>query len=98
MEYTIPLYKPDVGLLFGNEANGDVGHSPLSGSWSAILPEESHIPTEDERITFSMILLYSADDSLARTIMFIRSSREFAQHSYGSNIRVLSSPVPKLIL
>jgi hypothetical protein len=95
LEYTIPLYKPDVGLLFGNEANGHVGHSSLSGSWSAVLPEEPHIPAEDERITFSMILLYSADDSLARTIMFIHSSGEFAQHSYGSNFWVLTSHVPR---
>lgn len=55
MEDTIPLYEPDVGLLFGNEANGYAGHSPLSASWSAVLPEDSYIPAEDERITFSMI-------------------------------------------
>lgn len=54
LEATIPLYEPDVGLLFGREEIGDAGHSPMSASWSAVLPEDSRIPAEDERIAFSM--------------------------------------------
>ena len=62
LEYTIPLYGPDIELLFGKEENGDAGHSPLSASWSAVLPEDSSIPAEDERITFSTSLLYDSNE------------------------------------
>jgi len=62
LEYTVPLYEPDVGLLFGNEGNGDAGHSPLSASWSAVLHEDPSIPAEDERITFSMSSLYDSNE------------------------------------
>jgi hypothetical protein len=62
LEHTIPLYQPDVGLLFGRNGNGDAGHSPLSASWSAVLPEDSQIPLEDERITFSTFALYNTNE------------------------------------
>jgi hypothetical protein len=62
LEHTIPLYEPDIGLLFGKEGNGVAGHSPLSASWSAVLPEDSSIPAEDERITFSKLSLYHSNE------------------------------------
>lgn len=56
LEETIPLYEPDLGLLFGkNEGNGgDATHSPLSASWSAVLPQDAQVPAEDERIIYSI--------------------------------------------
>jgi hypothetical protein len=62
LEYTIPLYEPDVELLFGREGNGDAGHSPLSASWSAVLSDDSQIPAEDERITFSIAFLWFTNE------------------------------------
>ena len=78
------MYEPDVGLLFGKEGNGDAGHSPLSASWSAILPEDSSIPSEDERIAFSMAPIYIAfaNDSVVRTVMFVCPSGHFPQYSH----------------
>jgi hypothetical protein len=55
LETTIPLYEPDLELLFAEEGNnGDAGHSPLSASWSAVIPkEESLLPHPKYRMTFS---------------------------------------------
>ena len=55
LEQTIPLYEPDFGLLFGEEGNGDSRRSPLSESWAAVLPQDDPLPTDDERMTFSMV-------------------------------------------
>ena len=78
------MYEPDVGLLFGKEGNGDAGHSPLSASWSAVLSEDSSIPSEDERITFSngTRIQFPANDSVVRTVMFVCPSGHFPQYSH----------------
>ena len=87
LEYTIPLYEPDVGLLFGGEgSNGDAGHSPLSGSWSAVLPEDTQIPSEDERITFS-----SSTWSIWLTVAWLGQSCSYVQ--IGNSLNVLTDPI-----
>jgi len=55
LEETIPLYEPDLSLLFGMEKNGGAKRSsPLSESWAALLPHDDRLPGEDERMTFSI--------------------------------------------
>jgi hypothetical protein len=44
-------------LLFGKETNDDAGHSPLSASWSAVLPQDAQLPAKDEQITYSTLPL-----------------------------------------
>lgn len=78
LEETIPLFEPDLGLLFGkNDVNGgDTSHSPLSESWSTVPPQDTQLPAEDERITCSNLIFVCTDISVARTILFLCSNRE----------------------
>jgi len=75
------LFEPDLGLLFGKGGSGgeENGHSPLSASWSTVLPESpsgEQVPAEDERITCSMSPFWGeVDGSLVGTVVYLCSTR-----------------------
>lgn len=86
MEHTVPLYEPDVGLLFGGEENGDAVYSALSASWSAVLHEDSQLPAEDERIAFSKPVMRSI-----LMIAWLGQSCSYVQ--IRNSLNVLTDPI-----
>jgi len=78
-----------VGLLFGGEGsnNGDAGHSPLSSSWSAVMAEDAQVPTEDERITFSIAPLLN----ILLIVSWLGQSCSYVQ--IANSLNVLTDPI-----
>jgi len=103
LEQTIPRYLPDTELLFGETTDDAKRHSPLSESWSTVIPDEvSQLPGAEERIAFSISLLPAwFNASVAWAVVFLCPNWSISECPYRSylwrisditNIRGETSP------